>query len=57
MKTALRPAKYDERDGNVVSTDKNAVFKSILRPYQILTASNTFPLISYQARFMSSGSY
>ena len=37
MKTALRPEKCDERGGNVVSTYKNAVFKSVLRPYNVLT--------------------
>ena len=47
MKTELHPEQIDDHSGNVVSTEKDAVFKSLLRLCQVLTASNTFPLNSY----------
>ena len=64
-KTALRPENFDERSAVVVKMEKCAVFKFILRLYyvpgrfslrltrlcQVLTTSNTFPLISYHAHY------
>jgi len=65
MKTALRPQNFDERSAVVVKKEKCAVFKFILRLYyvparfslrltrlcQVLTTSNTFPLISYHVHY------
>jgi len=66
MKTVLRPENFDERSAVVVKMEKKcAVFKFILRLYyvpgrfslrltrlcQVLTASNTFPLISYHVHY------
>ena len=65
MKTALRPENLDERSAVVVKKEKCAVFEFILRIYhvpgrfslrltrlcQVLTTSNTFPLISYHVRY------
>ena len=65
MKTALRPENLDERSAVVVKKEKCAVFEFILRIYyvqgrfslrltrlcQVLTTSNTFPLISYRAHY------
>jgi len=64
-KTALRPENFDERSAVVVKKEKCAVFKFILRLYyvpgrfslrltrlcQVLTTSNTFPLISYHVHY------
>ena len=65
IKTTLRPENFDERNAGVVKMEKCAVFKFILRLYyvpgkfslhltrlcQVLTMSNTFPLISYYAHY------
>jgi len=65
MKTALRPENFDERSAVVVKKEKCAVFKFILRLYyvpgrfslrltrlcQVLTTSNTFPLIYYRVHY------
>jgi len=64
-KTALRPENLDERSAVVVKKEKCAVFEFILRIYyvpgrfslrltrlcQVLTTSNTFPLIFYHVHY------
>jgi len=64
-KTALPTENFDERSAVVVKMEKCVVFKFILRLYyvparfslrltclcQVLTTSNTFPLISYHAHY------
>ena len=61
----MRPENVDERSAVVVKKEKCAVFKFILRFYyiqarfslrltrlcQVLTTSNTFPLISYYVHY------
>ena len=50
MKTLLRPENFDEPGGEGVKLEKMCSSQvhttSLLRPFQVLTVSNTFPLIS-----------